>query len=401
MSTTTSPRRDRRPSAAADAPDRAVGRFADLEGYRGLAAVAIVVFHVLQYGRTSGPLQSTAGAHALQGLDGFVDLFFVLSAFLLTLPFARSALAGEGAPSGRAFLLRRGARVIPLYAVAVLVVWAVRNPVLPGDLRDLVEHLTFTQVYDQQRIFYTIGPAWSLAVEVQFYVLLAVLGALACRWCAAVRPGARLAVLLGVVGAVGAAGVAWTTVAWYVVGVPDDHWPTWFGLPAKLPVFAVGMLLAVVVAHGRVRVGRAGSTWLRLGGTGVVVVAVLTRPQGAGPDVWFHLVAAVGFVLLLAASVLGPGGRWGRLLASPVPTFLGVVSYSLYLWHEPVLLALADLGWFPAQDSPLVVVVGAPLLCAVSLAVAWVSYHVIELPTRGLGTLLERDGTRREYYDGS
>jgi len=150
----------------------------------------------------------------LHGLDAFVNLFFVLSAFLLALHYARSALAGIPSPSGRAFVVRRAARIVPLYVVAILVVWALRNPVLPGDLTDLAEHLTFTQVYDQQRIFYTIGPAWSLAVEVQFYLALALAGVGACAVCARLEPRRRFPFLMAAISLVGLLSLGWKAVAW-------------------------------------------------------------------------------------------------------------------------------------------------------------------------------------------
>ena len=389
-----------------DAPARAVGgRFADLEGYRGLAAVAVVVYHVVQYAETGQaglfPTRLDASYRVVHGLDAFVDLFFVLSAFLLTLPYARAALSGDPAPDARAFVLRRAARIVPLYLVAVCVVWAFRNPVLPGDLLDLVEHLTFTQVYDEKRIFFTIGPAWSLAVEVQFYVLLALLGAGLTALCRRVGPRARLGVLLVTIAAVAGAGVAWKAVAWYVLEVAPTVWPVWFGLPAKLDVFAMGMLLAVVVASGAVTVGRTGALLLRLSGLAVVAYAFATRPYDDGPHVWFHTVAALGFVLVLAGSVLGPGDRWVRALSTPVPLFLGVISYSLYLWHEPLLLLLAATGVLPAQGEESLLPVGLAVVLPVSVAVAWLSYVVIERPAGLLRVLRDGRGRPRDYYDGS
>lgn len=389
-----------------DAPAQAVGtRFADLEGYRGLAALGVVVYHVFQYAETGQeelfPTSGDGTYRVVHGLDSFVDLFFVLSAFLLTLPYAKAALAGRRAPDARAFVLRRASRIVPLYLVAVCVVWAFRNPVLPGDLVDLVEHLTFTQVYDTQRIFFTIGPAWSLAVEVQFYVLLGLLGAGLAHVCSGLTATFRLVVLLLAIGVVAAAGVAWKAVAWYVLEVDPTVWPVWFGLPAKLDVFALGMLLAVVVAHGKVTVARRGALLLRLSGLAVVVYAFATRPYDDARHLWFHTIAAVGFVLLLAGSVLGPGDRWVRALSTPVPLFLGVVSYSLYLWHEPVLLALASTGVLPAQDDPAVLWVGLAVVLPVSLLVAWLSYHLIERPAGLLRVLRDGSGRPRDYYDGS
>ena len=77
----------------------------------------------------------------------------------------------------REFLFRRAVRIVPLYWIAVTTVWALRNPALPGDWRDLVEHLLFVQVFDRERIFYTLGPTWSMSLEVMFYLSLVVLGA--------------------------------------------------------------------------------------------------------------------------------------------------------------------------------------------------------------------------------
>ena len=140
---------------------------------------------------------------------------------------------------------------------------------------------------------------------------------------------------------------------------------------------------------------------LRLAALAVLGLAVVTRPQGAGPHVWFHTVAALGFVLLLASSVVGPRDAWVRFLSSPVPSFLGVISYSLYLWHEPVLLGLAGLGALPAQDSPAVFAVGLAILIPASILVGWLSYLVIERPAGTLAAVVDRSGRPRDYYDGS
>ena len=87
-----------------------------------------------------------------------VDVLFLMSAYLLTLSYARAALDGTSLLPAREFLFRRAVRIVPLYWIAVTTVWALRNPALPGDWRDLVEHLLFVQVFDRERIFYTLGP---------------------------------------------------------------------------------------------------------------------------------------------------------------------------------------------------------------------------------------------------
>lgn len=391
----------------ADRPERAVGtRFARLEGYRGLAALMVVVYHAYQDTAPAGagdvPGPGTVGYRLLHGLDGFVDLFFVLSAFLLALPWVRAGLAGAPSPSGRAFLVRRAARILPLYVVAISLVWAVRNPSLPGDLRDLGEHLAFVHVYDDTRIFWTIGPAWSLAVEVQFYVLLWLAGTALCRAAARVRPALRVAVLTVPVVLVGAASLGWKLVAWRVLDVPGDRWSVWFGLPAKLDVFALGMLLAVVVASGRASVTARAAAPVALAGWTVVVGAMLLRPGGNAEHAWFHTACALGFVLVLAASVLSPASDRAPRRPSArgaVPAFLATISYSVYLWHEPLLLALEARGLLPDPSGPHAFVVTTLVLVPVSVAVGWLSWMCIERPTSSLRTLVDSRGRSREYYE--
>ena len=372
--------------------------FAELEGQRGLAAVLVVIFHAYQYNRTGEaalhPYEGQPQAVFLLGLDGMVSWFFVLSAFLLALPYARAVLDGRPATSARRFLGRRAVRIVPLYLVSVTVVWAWRNPGLPGDWRDLVEHLTFTHVFDRERIFFTIGPAWSLAVEVQFYVLLAVVGGLAAR--AGTRIASRrrrTAMLWTGVGALALASVAYAAVMALVVGRPEDDYHIWFGLPVKLVIFAAGMAVAVWYAQ-RPRSLSRETVWV-LRGSGVLLVgtAMVTRQSSGGGDAAFHALCGLGFALLVTTSVAGPQhGPWHRALRSRALVWMGLVSYSLYLWHEPLLLGLAGLGLLPAPAAAAFPVT-ATVLVVVGLVVASVSYWVIEYPASHLRTRM--DGPRR------
>ena len=77
----------------------------------------------------------------LLSLDGVIGWFFVVSAFLLYAPLVRQGLTGRGAVTPRGFLIRRLLRAVPLYWLAIIVVWAYRTSKLPGDCRDLAEHL--------------------------------------------------------------------------------------------------------------------------------------------------------------------------------------------------------------------------------------------------------------------
>jgi peptidoglycan/LPS O-acetylase OafA/YrhL len=390
----------------ADEPQPTAGRHAPLEGYRGVAALFIVVYTVYQYARAGTParypLEGTAWHPVLVGLDCFVGLMFVTSAFLLGLPFAEAALAGTRPVPARSFLYRWAVRVVPLYLVATLIVWAARNDRFPGDWRDLLEHLTFTQVFDRERIFYLIGPAWALAVEVQFLLVLVALGVAACALCRRTRHlRLRLAVLLSGVAALAVCGIAWKFAARYLLHRSPEDWPVWFSLPARLDVFAVGLLLAVVVAVSgdRANLGRGARSGLRAAAVAVLVAAFALRAPDPDPHLYFHSATAVGFGMLLAASALAPPEHAGRVLATLVPALLGLISYSLYLWHEPVLLFLAGQGLFPRPGSPDAFAHGVVILAGAGLVAAWLSYWIIEYPTGMLHRSRGPEDQPREYYE--
>ena len=373
----------------------------DLEGYRAVAAIMVVVFHAYQHNRFGEhyrwPLEGTGWHHALMHTDMLVDMFFILSGFLLGLPYARAAL-GLGRPkAARAFLLRRGVRLLPLYLIVVLVVWANSNPVLPGDWRDLVLHLTFTHVWSDEKIFYTAGPAWTLGVEAHFYLLLALLGALAQRGCARLPTrGRKIAAMVAVLLGLAAVSLAYKAWAVHVRGFPTEAWSVWFNPIAKLDVLVCGMLLAVASAAGL----RWPGFWTRQGvgllGAAVVAAGVALRYTNVHPT-FSHTFFGVGITLVIGATALSRarGPRWLRL--APLVS-LSTVSYSLYLWHEPLLRVIDSAGLLPTPGDPWAFPVTAAWLLAVSIPVAYASYHVIEATAQHITGAFDHHGRRREFY---
>ena len=190
--------------------------YAEFEAYRGVAALAVVVFHAYQFVRVDGAYvyAGTPADALLHQLDGAVAVFLVLSGFLLWEPVARALVTGAPPGSARSFLTRRAIRVVPLYVIATMVVWAWRTPGGAEGWPELATHLTFTHVFVADHVFSVIGPAWSLAVEVHAYVLLAVLIAVLARTGRAgtPRPTAALA-LPAVVVVVSVAWKAWAARA--------------------------------------------------------------------------------------------------------------------------------------------------------------------------------------------
>lgn len=376
-------------------PDRSRSR--ELEGYRGLAALSIVVFHVSQF-----TIQSTPSSRVVTQLSKFeiVDILFVLSAYLLTLSYARAAIDRTSTVRPREFLFRRAVRILPLYWIAVTVVWSMRNASFPGDWRDLLEHLTFTQVFDQKRIFYTLGPTWSMSLEIMFYGVLVILGPMAVRVCRHITTRrARVTTLMAGALVLFTIPVAWNATAYFIFHVPFDHWPVYFGPQARFGAFAVGMVLAVIVAaRGPAPVFRG--IWpviLRVVGVAVIAGATWIDRPGTWGQVGFHDLAALGWFLLLASTVLGSvGQRWARALSWRPLTAVGLISYSMYIWHEPILQLLVNHGITNRSVAGLPWSIAAVL--SLALLAGTLSYWVIEFPTSKLRSLRSKSGSRRDYY---
>jgi peptidoglycan/LPS O-acetylase OafA/YrhL len=377
---------------------RAAERYEELDGHRGIAAVAVVIFHVYQFCNVAHFLYFGTPAYMLlNSLDAMVPWFFVLTAFLLFEPVARSAIEGRQPISARGFLARRAVRIVPVYYIAVVVVWFSRQQTLPGDWRDLLEHLTFTQVFDEKRIFYTIGPAWSLSVEVFFYLALMILSIGLARFCRRLASRKqRISVLAASTAALAAVSLAWKAWSFSIEQRPTTgSFTTWFGPMANLDTFAVGMAVAIIAAalgSDNRPLGSRSRLMLRLTALAILCVAFATRQANAWSAVYFTTACAVGFGCLVAAAVLGPPeDRWARALSCRPLLWLGAISYSIYLWHEPILLALP--GWEGlVRQAPGAFLPDTAIVVVVSILAGWLSYSLIERSTSQLGRVFGRDG---------
>lgn len=374
-------------------------RFEELEAYRGIAALLIVVFHAYQYSREGMHLQEYVyegtPLHVLfSNLETAVAWFFVLSGFLIFLPFARAAATQDRSWSTREFLTRRAVRIVPLYYAAILIVWFLHYTGGVEQWIAFLEHLTFTQVFDRERIFWIIGPAWSLAVEVIFYLFVAAFGPLAYYACKrASTYGSRVALLAGAALTLVIVSVAYKWWAFYVAHIPSVNFPVYFGPLAKMDTFAIGMLLAVAVvaAKGRSKLGGSVPSLLRLAGVVLLAAAFVSRGSSTLVELYIHTLAGIAFVLILASTALGPrNSLWERMLARPVLLFLGLVSYSVYMWHEPLMLGLAEHGLLIGK-APGAFPSNALLLVVVSIFTATLSYLIVERPTMRLRYLLMRE----------
>ncbi len=344
-----------------------LGYHRELDGLRGVAVIVVVVYHV------GGVLWPAAKSWLLPGGMLGVDLFFVLSGFLIT-----SLLLGENERRGRvdlpAFARRRLLRLVPgmVGLMAVTLVVAALTTDWLYEVDEVVSStgwaLTFTANWAMlaERPF-VMGHLWSVAIEGQFYVLWAVAVVVALRF-------RRASAVLAAVALAGIAAVIWWRYVETERGTNMFH--IYMGTLTRLDAPLVGTLAGLAVATGRLdRLRGRAAAAVALVGLAVVAVCVTTLGP-FDPVLYRGLFTAVA--LAGACAVVGVvragGGALVWVLSSRPLVLAGMVSYSLYLWHLPIFdwLTHATPDWSPALRVPVGVVA--------AVAAATLSYVVIERP---------------------
>ena len=371
--------------ARAAPPDHA--RFPCFDGLRAIAAVGILVHHVAFWSR--GGLSPTFGPYFAE-LNVGVYVFFVISGFLLYRPFAAGHLGGRTAPKLADFWWRRAFRIYPAYWVALTVTIFVLPLAFIGfsGVREGVLNFLLLQRYTTSaNIFAGLPQAWTLVVEVSFYVFVPLYALVV----------ARLASRLGVVGEL--LGIGVLIVLGLVTQVASIYDGPIFQplnvLPYFFSVFALGMLLAVVSAWLARQpaiprwVGAVGRVpwlwWLLSAACFVFTVEVLGIPASGGyglddafSKVWLH--SLVGFFLVIPA-VFGPADRGlvrGFLRWAPI-AYLGVISYGIYLWQLTGAALVRDEWWGKQYTQVAFWQLLLPVF-VLTVALASVSWFVVERP---------------------
>jgi peptidoglycan/LPS O-acetylase OafA/YrhL len=330
-----------------------------------------------------------------------VDVFFTLSAFLLTLPFVESAMRSESAPSLAVYTKRRLLRILPAYYVQIAVLvalgaigvnggWVWNSPSATALLAHVVFYLNAWPFVAAQ-----VPPWWTLPVEMGFYLLLPL-------FARCLRPGRRRWLLLAIVASL--AYRFWLMHAGLSVGrqiVWGDH------LPGRLHQFLIGMFAAYAFASLKARNALPNgqvADWL----AAAAVVAFIALPAlgfpitgqaylgepNANPllQCW-HLFASVIVSALLVSLAVG-APVLSRIFSWPPLQGLGLISYSLYLWHYPVMLAVRDaLGGFDNARGDFWTYFGHCLLMSVIVAVA--SWWIVERPAQLWGRRIEKGALAR------
>ena len=330
----------------------------DIDGLRAIAVLAVVVFH--------------AGFHGLLGGFIGVDVFFVISGYLIGGQVFREAVAGEFRFSR--FYARRVRRILPALYVLLTILFGLGALLLtPLELRELGKE-AFAAVFGASNLlFYTAGgyfdPAsdhlpllmsWSLGVEEQFYIVFPILVLL----CLRIRP--RLFMPILILG----------TVVSFAGSIALTHLnpkAAFYLLPTRAWELGLGAILALSERRANTwTIPRPIADLAAIAAVAALVAAMaLYQPTYAFPG-WYVLIPTVATAILIAA----PGSLFNRQVLSWSPfVFVGKISYSWYLWHWPLFF----LNRILAPDGK-----GLPpfALLVLSLVPAVASWRWVEQPFR-------------------
>jgi peptidoglycan/LPS O-acetylase OafA/YrhL len=355
----------------APAGGAARGRRPDIQGLRAIAVSLVVVYHLCP--------------SALPGGFAGVDVFFVISGFLITGHLWRSC-EEAGRVSLADFWGRRVRRLIPAATLVLSVTWGMSYLLLPASrLGDTARQIGASALYAQNWLLAgdavnylksadAPSPAqhfWSLSVEEQFYLVwpLLFIAALAIT-----RRGAggrrHRAPPLRPVAAVLTAAVAVASLVYSVVDTAAGPAAAYFVTTTRIWELGAGGLLALLPAAAAGRLARHG--WLGWAGLALLAASQLVLRASTAFPGWIALVPAGGAVALLAGgSATGRGGPWRLTSARPV-AFVGDISYSLYLWHWPLIALCAAWRGHPPG------LLSGPVLMLASVALAWLTKVTVE-----------------------
>lgn len=384
-------------------------RLVGIEGLRGIAAISVLVAHVRVHLAHSVDLGILEPAVSLLGQG--LTLFFALSGFLLYRPWVSFWLEGKPYPKARLFLANRALRIYPAYIAILLLVslalgvaytesiptgrgvQAAESTV--GFMTDpllLLLNLTLTHTLIPLSIKTGLGVSWSLTVEVAFYLVLPLLGLLLLKVRKDRRTGAKRSnsfvfvppLILAIVGLTGKLIMSRITGG---ASAGDQFYLNWGAnwtavfarsLLAHADLFAFGMIAAVIIGwerSGKIEAKyRRALTW---GSMGIIILSVLAAKATSLDDTFFALASAALIVLVCTRDNRAEAGLLARIMELLPLRFIGLISYSLYLWHIPVIwflklhnMTFSESMWWA----------NAALVFLTSSALATITYYLVEVP---------------------
>lgn len=340
----------------------------EIDGLRAIAVISVILFH--------------AGLTKLSGGFVGVDVFFVISGFLITTILIKDQ--ERGGISIIKFYQRRAKRIMPVLFVVILATLPVTWIFLPPpELKSYFSSIAATATFSSNILFWyesgywdtatSLKPlihTWSLAVEEQYYIVFPLLVMAAWRLG---RAGFTVIILALV------AASLWFSEHY----LATDPMMSFYMLPSRAWELLAGSLTALYLLRRTAPISSGPlNQLLSLSGLSMIVYAIVAyTEQTPFPGINAAL-PVIGTVLIIAAS--GPRTLVGFVLGSKPFVLVGLISYSAYLWHQPILaiFKLRGLGELSITDSITAVVL--------TLALSVLSYRFVEKPVRGGASVLGR-----------
>ncbi len=346
----------------------------DIDGLRAIAIISVIAYH--------------AGFPGFSGGFVGVDIFFVISGFLITSLLFNEAMAAGGRVHLGAFYARRVRRLMPagllVVAVTLLLGAFVLSPA-SDEQRNLARMAIAYSYFGSNFYFFrTTGGyfdapsfslpllhTWSLAVEEQYYLIWPLITVLIFRLAGGQRSERFMRTRsIWVLGALLIASLALS------IGTTRAHQNfAFFLLPTRVWEFAIGGIVGLAGTAFYSRLRRWGEG-LAIGGLALVVYSIVALDHNIPFPGWIAMLPVFGSALLIVGLTANEDSQVRRLLSCRPMVFIGLLSYSWYLWHWP-LLSLYRMHNLGAQD-----IMANALIVVIALLLAWLTYILVEHPIR-------------------
>lgn len=356
--------------------------FPHLDSYRGVAVFLVIAFHTYQ--ASGSPFHPSIAGTIIENFNVGVPIFFVLSGFLLSGPFLRAIITNAPFPSIAKYARNRALRILPAYYLALAILLPLENWSLLGHPLTYLPHFFFLQNFSLTTYGTIINPAWSLCVEVAFYVLLPFVMAFIYARQSTTRRRSSIVGLIVVMIA-----VAFLFRFALLVVLPGNplngqlRQTIWHNLPDYTDVFGLGLGLAYIqMQYPQFKLSRVATIGCFLAGTILFLIATAITHVRLGYTL-VNFLEGLCAIAIVAPSVLNSTmpKLISTVLGSKVLRFTGQISYALFLWHAPLipLLNKAHL-WHDVKPGVAGYLMDYVELVLVTGCVAAASYYLFERP---------------------
>jgi len=338
----------------------------EIDGLRFVAIMSVVFFHMGTFVRTKAGLDSATQESVLESLLGIghygVQLFFAISGFILTLPFAESRQRGTAVPRLRVYMLRRVTRLEPPYLINLLLVTGALCLAFGQKFWDILPHLGASAFY-LHNVIYGRGSdinnvAWTLEIEVQFYLLVPIFAQIF-----RIRSmGIRRAIMI----------VLWC-LGTLVGAACEGRWQ--LTLVCQLPYFWTGVLLTDLTISRGDSSTRMPLFWDAIGLLGWLLAILVCIQDTYVP----YLLAPCVLTAYLGAL---RGTVSSRIFKVPLLTTIGGACYTIYLYHYLIISALGrySLRYWHSDSFLFMLVVQTAILVPAMLGISLTLFAIAERP---------------------